>query len=122
MIEQDPLGYGIITKFLPPYISHPFSLDPKFSETFKMFLSTEKYTRRSQYLLHLRITVTNDVNVVGNAHENIIIENPGNNRIDGAQGIDIIFYERPYNDFTINLTNGTIQVQGSGTVFLGSIE
>jgi hypothetical protein len=122
VIEQDPLGHGIITKFLPPNIGHPFSLDPKFSGTFKMHLSAEKYTRRSQYLLHLRITGTNDVNVVGNAHENIIIENPGNNRIDGTQGIDIVFYERAYNGFTINMANGIIQVQGSGTDSLENIE
>jgi hypothetical protein len=122
VIEQDALGHGIIAKFLPPYISIPFSLDPQFSGTFKMHLATERYTRRSQYLLHLRIAGTNDVNVEGNAQDNIIIQNPGDNRIDGAQGVDVVFYEKPYNGFTISRANGTIQVQGSGTDLLDNIE
>jgi len=66
VIAQDPLGHEILTKFLPPYISIPFSLDPQFSGTFKMHPATERYTRRSQYLSHLRIAGTNDVNVEGN--------------------------------------------------------
>ncbi len=122
VIAQDALGHGIITKFLPPYISVPFSLDPQFSGTFKMHLATEKYTRRSQYLSHLRIAGTNDVNVEGNAQDNIIIQNPGDNRIDGAQGVDIVFYEKPYNGFTIKKTDGTVQVQGSGTDLLDNVE
>jgi hypothetical protein len=120
--EQDPLGYEILNKFLPPYISVPFSLDPQFSGTFKMVLSTERYTRRSQYLLHLRITGTNDVNVEGNDLDNIIIENPGDNRIDGAQGIDVVYYAKPFKGFTITPTDETIEVKGSGTDTLSNIE
>jgi len=122
VIEQDPLGLRIITSFLPPYIDRPFSLDPQFSGTFKLFLLDEKYTRRSQYLSHLRITGTNDVNVVGNALDNIVIVNLGDNRIDGARGIDVVYYEKPYKGFSITKTEGSIRVQGSGTDSLVNIE
>jgi hypothetical protein len=122
VIAQDALGHGLIAKFFPPYINIPFSLDPQFSGTFKMHLATEKYTRRSQYLLHLRITGTNDVNVEGNAQDNIIIQNPGDNRIDGGQGVDVVFYEKPYNGVTMSRANGAVQVQGSGTDLLDNIE
>ncbi len=122
VIEQDALGHGLIAKFFPPYINVPFSLDPQFSGTFKMHLATERYTRRSQYLLHLRMAGTNDVNVEGNAQDNIIIQNPGDNRIDGAQGVDVVFYEKPYKSLRVSKANGTIQVQGSGTDLLDNIE
>ena len=122
VMEEDPLGHAIITKFLPPYISVPFSLDPQFSGTFKMHLTTERYTRRTQYLSHLRIAGTGDVNVEGNAQDNIIIQNSGDNHIDGAQGVDVVFYERPYSGFVITNNNGTVQVQGNGTDLLDNIE
>ena len=65
---------------------------------------------------------TNDVNVEGNAQDNIIIQNPGDNRIDGAQGVDVVFYEKPYKSLRVSKANGTIQVQGSGTDLLDNIE
>ena len=122
VIEEDPLGHEIITRFLPEYISVPFSLDPQFSGTFKMHTSEEKYTRRSKYLSHLRITGTIDVNVEGNDQDNIIFQNSGDNKIDGGPGIDAVVYGKPCEGSSIVMRDGSVEIRGDGTDRLSNIE
>ena len=122
VIANDPLGYALITAFLPEYISLPFSLDPSFSGTFKLHRSEEAYTKRSQYVAHVRITGTNDAEIEGNDQSNIIIANSGDNRIDGGGGVDVVFYEKPYSGFNVSIANGTVAVKGSGSDELDNVE
>lgn len=124
VISDDPKGLLLVEKFLPSYLTQVFSIDPEFSGTLKMnFTESERYTSRSQYLMWVRITGNKDVSIEGNALDNIFYAGTGNNELNGADGIDLVVYNEPYEAFTLKMTNeGGVKVEGHGSDTLLDIE
>ncbi|QUM76010.1 hypothetical protein HWV00_07110 [Moritella sp. 24] len=87
--EMDEKGLAIVHEFLPEYITTMMDIDASFAAGRTFHLSRDKdlpYTAKSQYLTSVRLTGTNDSNIVGNAQDNILMGNQGDNNIDGKAG------------------------------------
>lgn len=69
------------------------------------------------------ITLDGAADLTGNAGSNILFAGPGNNRLDGADGIDTVDYVRSTAGVTVDLTVTTAQATvGSGSDTLLNIE
>lgn len=89
--EKDPVGYEMITSFLPEYINVFMPVDEAFIGTFDMnYNDSTPYTAKSQYLQNLILQGENDINILGNDQDNIFMGNSGVNIIDGGKGYNII--------------------------------
>lgn len=120
---KDPQGLEVLESFLPEYFTYMDRIDPSFEGTFSMTLDKEKpYTYKSQYILNARLTGALNSNLEGNAKDNILIGNAGNNTIDGKDGIDIVQFSGLSSDYEI--TNGIVKdLKGlDGTDTLKNIE
>jgi len=87
--QKDQNGLAIVHEFLPEYITTMMDIDASFAAGRTFHLSRDKYlpyTAKSQYLTSVRLTGTNDSNIVGNAQDNILMGNQGDNNIDGKAG------------------------------------
>lgn len=87
--KMDKKGLAIVNAFLPEYITTMMDIDASFAAGRTFHLSRDKdlpYTAKSQYLTSVRLTGTNDSNIVGNAQDNILMGNQGDNNIDGKAG------------------------------------
>lgn len=90
-LQQDPAGQALVTGFLPLMITTMMNIDATFGEgqTFSMTYDASKsYTSKSQYLLSARLTGSHNANISGNASDNLLMGNRGNNQIDGKEGRD----------------------------------
>lgn len=113
--EKDPLGYEMITSFLPEYINTFMPVDETFTGTFDMnYNENEPYTFKSQYLQNLILQGENNANIIGNDRDNIFMGNAGINEIDGGKGENIVQLRGMSSEYTItDNTEGTITVQDS---------
>jgi len=100
--ENDPMGYKALESFLPKQLTYMDRISPNFEGTFYVELDEGlPYTYKSQYLLNIRLTGTNDSNIVGNKEDNIFIPNSGTNHIDGKEGYDIIHLQGASYEYNI---------------------
>ena len=98
----DPAGYGLITKFFPEYLTYTAKIHSRFSGTFYLSLSPQlPYTYKSQYLVNVALTGTQDTHLVGNSLANTLQGNSGNNRLDGGKGVDTVIFKGNHSDYTI---------------------
>lgn len=113
--EKDPMGYDIITSFLPKYINTFMPVDESFAGTFDMNYDASKpYTSKSRYLQHLILQGDNNADIIGNDQDNIFMGNAGINNIDGGRGRNIVQLRGASPEYTItDGDDGTITVKDS---------
>jgi len=121
---QDPVGYGLVTAFLPDALTYEARLDPTFDGTFEMSFSTDLgYTHHSQYLENVTLTGTNPSAVNGNDRDNFLRGNTADNELDGGDGNDTAVYCLPQASYTIETAGDTTTITGpDGTDKLTNIE
>ncbi len=89
MLEDDPLGFNLIRKFVPPHLTYTSELPLDFTGTFSMTFDPEaRYTMKTQHLRNVALTGDGDANLRGNAHDNVLTGNAGANRLEGGAGND----------------------------------
>lgn len=120
--QLDPRGLELVEKFLAKHISRPFTLDPAFSGIFDMNEGDDLYTRRSQYLTHIRLPASTNSEIIGNTRDNIFFVDRGDTVIDAGMGTDIVFFNAPIENFEFNPTADGIQLSGPGTHHLIDVE
>lgn len=125
--KNDPMGYEIISEFLPSYITYMARIDPKFNGTFKMYYDeSEPYTHKSRYLKNAMLLGSKNTGLIGNSEGNVLIGNNGNNKIDGREGIDIVQFNGVSSDYKIIKKDRSIIVtnnkKGDGRDTLRNIE
>lgn len=110
--EKDPMGYELITSFLPEYINTFIPVDTNFTGTFNMnYDSTQPYTFKSQYLQHLILQGQNAVNIIGNEQDNIFMGNAGINKIDGGKGKNVVQLRGMSSEYSITTNDGVVTVR-----------
>lgn len=110
--KNDPMGYAIVTAFLPEYVDAMMRIDPSFKGTLQMtFNENTPYTHKTQYLKDVRLTGSNNSNVSGNNYDNIFMGNSGHNAFDGKEGTDIIQFSGVSTDYAITVNGQTITVK-----------
>ena len=137
MLEQDPLGYSLIEKFVPPYLTYTPELPRDFTGTFSMlFDPAERYTYKTRHLTRASLTGNGDANLTGNQHDNTLTGNSGNNtfrggggndELDGGDGEDTARFDGPSADYEIVYNRETVTVRDrrenrDGTDLLRGIE
>ncbi len=91
MKAGDPALYDLVEKFWPKYLTYNAYLDPSFEGTFSTVRDENtEYTFKSQYLVNIILTGTNNTNVLGNDQDNRLTGNDGNNILTGGKGNDVI--------------------------------
>jgi len=135
--ELDPDGYTLIQKFFPPYLTYTPELPEYFEGTFSLrFDESSVYTYKSQHLVNVTLTGSNDADLIGNNFDNTLIGNAGDNvlgggggddTIDGGTGTDTAVFSGAYVEYKITKTEGTtfvedIQSQRDGSDTLTKIE
>ncbi|QZY56921.1 hypothetical protein [Crassaminicella profunda] len=125
--KNDPMGYKIVSKFLPSAITYMARIDSAFSGTFKMYYDEkEPYTHKSKYLKNARLLGNKNTGLMGNSLDNILIGNSGNNHIDGREGMDIVQFIGKSDDYKIEVKDNNIviedQLNRDGKDILNNIE
>ena len=126
--EKDPLGYAVIEKFFPPYLTYTPELPEDFSGTFSMELDpSAAYTYKSQHLTKATLTGANNANLKGNGYDNVLTGNAGNNELDGGEEEDTAVFSGPSTEYEISKEGGTVTVSDGvadrdGTDSLRNIE
>jgi hypothetical protein len=91
MKAGDPALYDLVEKFWPKYLTYNAYIDPSFEGTFSTVRDENTpYTFKSQYLVNIILTGSNNTNILGNDQDNQLTGNDGNNLITGGKGNDII--------------------------------
>ncbi len=121
---KDPRGYAVVQGFFHPYLTYSAEIDGSLKGTFSMtFDDAKPYTHKSQYLLHARLTGTNNSNLTGNSQDNTLAGNAGNNTIDGRGGNDTVVFPKPESAYSVTRnTDGSMSVTSDGTDKLLNIE
>lgn len=122
--ESDAAGAALLEHFLPPVLDYEARLDPAFSGSFQMqFEAAQPYTHKSQYLVQVTLTGSNDAGIVGNAQDNTLRGNAGNNALDGGDGDDLVVYCEAQSAYAFEAVDGGVQVSGpDGTDTLRNVE
>ncbi|MEA1973960.1 MAG: stalk domain-containing protein [Bacillota bacterium] len=101
--KNDPMGYKIVSEFLPSHITYMARVESEFSGTFKMYYDEkEPYTHKSKYLKNARLLGSKNTELVGNSESNILMGNSGNNKINGKKGVDIVQFSGKSTDYYIS--------------------
>jgi len=110
--KNDPMGYKIVSEFLPSYITYMARVEAEFEGTFKMhYDEKEPYTHKSKYLQNARLLGSKNTGLTGNAADNILIGNSGNNRIDGKEGHDAVQFAGSSSEYKITKMDNSIIVE-----------
>jgi len=135
--ELDPDGYALLEKFFHPYLTFTSELPESFQGTFSIeFDESLVYTYKSQHLVNVKLTGSNDANLFGNSYDNILTGNEGINilkggggddRLDGSKGQDTVVFTGPFKDYAITKIDGYVTVKDNkvdrdGTDMLMGIE
>ena len=91
LLETDLDGYELETNFFHPYLTYTPLLPLDFKGTFSMaFDSSLVYTHKSQHLKSVTLRGSNDANLTGNVHNNVLTGNAGSNILKGGAGDDLL--------------------------------
>ena len=123
--REDPMGWTLMGKFFPDYLTYEARIDPGFTGTFSLtFDRAIPYTNHSQYLLKARLVGTRDSNLTGNGQDNTLTGNEGNNILDGRGGVDTAVFRGERADYRVTradkgrilVADGTEGRDGSDTL------
>jgi len=135
--QQDPAGYALIERFLPPYLTYTPLLPEDFTGTFSLALDpAAAYTYKTQHLRSAALTGDGAADLTGNDFDNSLIGNEGSNllagaggddMLDGAGGEDGAVFAGPADEYEISETDGVVTVSDGvegrdGTDSLRNIE
>ena len=89
-----------------------------------MSLDTSKpYTHKSQYLVHVTLTGSNNSNLFANGEDNTLKGNSGANMLDGKGGRDTVVYCQDRSAYSVSREDGVMVVDGpEGRDILKDIE
>jgi hypothetical protein len=120
MKDQDTAGYALMEKFFPPFLTYTPELPDYFEGTFFLtFDESMAYTYKSQHLVNVTLTGTNNANITGNSYDNVLTGNEGDNiliggrgndTLEGGAGKDTAVFSGPRTDYTIRIHNGDSKV------------
>ena len=111
----DTIGSELLPYF-NEYITSMITLDSSFFGDFHLSLNESLlYTYKSQYYVNVRLTGSNNINLYGNAQDNIFIGNNGDNIIDGVAGSNIVQYDEASQNFLITVQQNSTIVTNSTT-------
>lgn len=114
VIKNDILGYKIVSKFLPSYLTYMVRIDPEFSGSFKMYFDkNDPYTYKSQYMINTRLLGSKNSGIIGNAEDNTFMGNMGDNTIEGKEGIDVVQYSGSSDQYKIFISESSVVVEDS---------
>lgn len=123
--REDPMGWALMGKFFPEYLTYEARIDPDFVGTFSLTFDRAKpYTHHSQYFLKARLVGTRNSNLTGNGQDNTLTGNDGNNILDGGTGVDTAVFRGKRIDYTatgvdkgrVVVVDGTAGRDGSDTL------
>jgi len=135
--KLDPEGYELVEKFFHPYLTYTPKMPEAFEGTFSIeFDESMVYTYKSQHIINVTLTGSNNANLIGNSYDNILTGNKsnnilkggaGNDRLKGGDGTDTAVFSGVYSDYTITKNGGLIKVEDTkanrdGTDTLTDIE
>lgn len=132
--EKDPLGFAVIEKFFHPYLTYTPELPEDFMGTFSIqYDQSSRYTNKTQHLVNVTLTGSNNANLSGNAYDNILTGNAGDNilrggagddELHGADGMDTGVFSGAYSEYTVGMnehvltvTDGVTRRDGKDTLF-----
>ena len=111
----------MVTSFFHPYLTYTPQLPLDFQGTFSIRLDeSQAYTHKSQHLRNVTLRGSNDANLTGNRHSNILTGNDGDNvltggegndRIDGSAGGDTAVFSGVYADYEVTTDEGFVTVR-----------
>ena len=117
---NDPQGYDLMVKFFHPYLTYTAELPLYFEGTFVIeFDPSRRYTYKSQHLRNVALRGTNDSNLRGNEHKNILKGNSGDNsltggggndELNGGDGNDTVVYSGSSSDYNVTKHEGFVTV------------
>jgi hypothetical protein len=91
LLKLDPVGYELIEKFFPPYLTYTPQLPAEFEGTFSLeFDKALVYTHKSQHLKNVALRGIHNADLIGNAYDNVLAGNSGNNILTGGKGGDLL--------------------------------
>jgi hypothetical protein len=109
----DPEGKTLLEQFLPPYIGTEIILDPTLEQDFSLSFDPEKpYTHKSQYFLHVSLSGTASINLIGNESDNTLRGNEGDNILDGLGGEDTAVFCNSITEYTVSADGEVTVVDG----------
>jgi len=135
--QQDPQGYALIEKFLPPHLTYTPELPTAFSGVFSLALDPEAaYTRKTQHLRQVALTGDGEAGLIGNAFANQLTGNSGDNvltgggaddRLVGGAGDDTAVFRGLAAEYTVTAEQGALRVvdrvaERDGSDLLFSVE
>lgn len=87
----DPVGYGLVEKFFPPYLTYTARLPEGFEGTFSLrFEASLAYTWKSQHLKDVSLRGVKNADIIGNDYGNVLTGNSGDNTLTGGPGDDYL--------------------------------
>ncbi len=120
MKAHDPSGYALIQKFFPPFLTYTPELPEYFEGTFSLtFDESLVYTYKSQHLVNVTLTGTNNANLTGNDYDNVLTGNDGDNilmggagndTLEGGGGKDTAVFSGSRSEYIIKIHNGDSKV------------
>ncbi len=120
MKEHDLAGYALMQKFFPSFLTYTPELPEYFEGTFSLtFDESLVYTYKSQHLVNVTLTGTNNANLTGNPYDNVLTGNTGDNiliggtgndTIEGGEGKDTAVFSGPRSEYVIKIYNGDSKV------------
>lgn len=122
---MDKKGWALVggdtpRKFFSEYVTRIVRLDPIFKGTFTLTLDDSKpYTYKSRFLTKVKLLGDHDVNIHGNAQNNMFFGNSGNNKFDGMGGVDSVFFKGNQADYSlekVTLKSGVVATKITDSV------
>lgn len=104
---MDKKGWALVggdtpRKFFSEYVTRIVRLDPSVKGTFTLtFDGSKPYTYKSRFLTKVKLLGDHDVNIDGNAQNNMFFGNSGNNQFDGMGGVDSVSFKGNQADYRI---------------------
>ena len=131
MQAGDASTVNLIESFFTPVHTFDAEIDPNFSGNFDLlFRESTPYSNRSQYLSEVRLTGSNNSELLGTSQADTLFGNVGNNRLrgrsgddilDGGPGLDSAVFLAPRDEFTITDNgDGSTNVQHNEIPGLGT--
>ena len=113
--RTDPRGRSLLEDFLPPMmIGYEALIDPEFEGEFTLTHDpTRPWTAKSRWYVDARLTGTKSSRLIGNASNNTLTGNRGDNHIDGGPGTDTAVFIGPRADYEITATDQGVIVADS---------